>query len=174
MARAKKTKQVDDYRHGGAKRLNNPPAALAREDLDEVPTRKFDYDPHLPPELWWAGKDHDAQLEVEAPSIHIHERLSAEAIVRTAQKEDAQLDLFGDPELDRTKAIEFYEHEMDWVNRLILGDSLVVMTSLLERERLGGQVQMIYIDPPYGINFNSQLPGADSRTDSPKETDEDR
>lgn len=157
MARAKKKKQVDDYRHDGARRLNNPPAALAREDLAEVPKRKFDYDPHLPPELWWAGKDHDDQLEVEAPSIHIHERLSAEAILKVAQKEEPQLGLFGDPELDRSMAIEFYEHEMDWVNRMILGDSLVVMTSLLERERLGGQVQLVYIDPPYGINFNSNF-----------------
>lgn len=157
VAKRATKKQVDDYRHEQAKRLNNPPAALAREDLDEVPSRKFDYDPHLPPELWWAGKDHDAQLEVEAPSIHIHERLSTEAIVRAAQREDAQLDLFGDPSLDRSKAIEFYEHEMDWVNRLILGDSMIVMTSLLERERLGGQVQMIYIDPPYGINYRSNF-----------------
>src|SRR5262249_41062372 len=55
------------------------------------------------------------------------------------------------------KAIEFYKHEMDWVNRLILGDSLVVMSSLAERERLAGQVQMIYIDPPYGINYRSNF-----------------
>lgn len=157
VAKRAKQKQVDDYRHVEPKRLNIPPAALAREDLDEVPTRKFGYDPHLPPELWWAGKDHSAALEVEAPSIHIHERLSAEAIVRAAQKQDAQLDLFGDPGLDRSKAAEFYEHEMDWANRLILGDSLVAMTSLLERERLGGQVQMIYIDPPYGINYASNF-----------------
>jgi adenine-specific DNA-methyltransferase len=165
VARAKKTKQVDDYRHDRAKRLNNPPAALAREDLSEVPSRKFDYDPHLPPELWWAGKDHAAALEVEAPSIHIHERLSAEAIMRAAQREEPQLDLFGDPGFDRSKAIEFYEHEMDWVNRLILGDSLVVMTSLLERERLGGQVQMIYIDPPYGINYKSNFQPSIRSTD---------
>jgi adenine-specific DNA-methyltransferase len=157
LARRAKNKEVEDYRHEQATRLNNPPAALAREDLDEVPTRKFDFDPHLPPELWWAGKDQRAELEVEAPSIHIHERLSAEAIMRAAQKEDAQLDLFGDPGLDRTKAIEFYEHEMDWANRLILGDSLLAMTSLVERERLGGQVQMIYIDPPYGINYASNF-----------------
>jgi len=172
VTRRSKQKQVDDYRHKEPKRLNNPPAALAREDLDEVPTRKFDYDPHLPPELWWAGKDHSAQLEVEAPSIHIHERLSAEAIVRTAQKEDAQLDLFGDPQLDRSKAIEFYEHEMDWVNRLILGDSVVAMTSLLERERLGGQVQMVYIDPPYGINFNSNFQARISDS-TPRELSDD-
>lgn len=157
MAKRAKPKKVDDYRHKEPKRLNNPSAALAREDLDEVPIRKFDYDPHLPPELWWAGKDHSSQLEVEAPSIHIHERLSAEAIVQVARKEDPQLDFFGDPHLDRSKASEFYKHKMDWANRLILGDSLVVMTSLLERERLGGQVQMIYIDPPYGINYRSNF-----------------
>jgi adenine-specific DNA-methyltransferase len=171
LARAKKAKQVDDYRHEGSTRVNNPTAALAREDLSEVPTRKFDYDPHLPPELWWAGKDHAAQLEVEAPSIHIHERLSTEAILKATQREQAQVDLFGDPDLDRSKAVEFYEHEMDWVNRLILGDSLVVMTSLLERERLSGQLQLIYVDPPYGIRFNSNFQARISRS-SPKESDD--
>lgn len=157
MARKAKPKQVDDYRHKERTRLNIPPAALAREDLDEVPTRKFDYDPHLPPELWWAGKDYADQLEVEAPSIHIHERLSAEAIIKATTKDDPQLDFFGDPQLTSIEAREFYRHKMDWANRLILGDSLVVMTSLLERERFGGQVQMIYIDPPYGINYRSNF-----------------
>jgi adenine-specific DNA-methyltransferase len=170
--KSKTRKAVDDYRHDEATRLNNPPAALAREDLAEVPSRKLDYDPHLPPELWWAGKDHSGALQVEAPSIHIHERLSAEAIIRAVQREDAQLDLFGDPGLDRSKAIEFYQHEMDWVNRLILGDSLVVMSSLLERERLGGRVQLIYVDPPYGINYNSNFQARIS-DHSPKETGDD-
>jgi adenine-specific DNA-methyltransferase len=67
--------------------------------------------------------------------------------------------------------VEFYEHEMGWANRLILGDSLVAMTSLLERERMGGQAQLIYIDPPYGINFNSNFQARISNR-APKETDE--
>jgi adenine-specific DNA-methyltransferase len=75
-----------------------------------------------------------------------------------------QKSLFGDPELPLHEAVEAYQHEMDWANRLILGDSLLVMNSLLERERMAGQVQMIYIDPPYGIGYNSNFqPRVDRR-----------
>jgi len=159
MARrtARKGKEVADYRHEEATRPNNPPAGLAWQDTAPPPKRKWAYDPHLDPTLQWAGKQERTEFEVEAPSIHVHERLSTEAILSAVRKEPAQPSLFEDPELDQAKAIEFYEHEMGWTNRMVLGDSLTVMTSLLERERLGGQVQMIYIDPPYGINFNSNF-----------------
>jgi adenine-specific DNA-methyltransferase len=150
-------KQVGDYRHTEATRLNNPTAALAREDIEQVPKRTYSFDPHLSPELVWAGKAEEPEFEVEAPSIHVHERLSTDAILKAARQENAQASLFADPELDRAKQVEFYEHEMGWANRLILGDSLVAMTSLLERERLAGQVQLVYIDPPYGINYNSNF-----------------
>ena len=153
----KKTKQVEDYRHSDAERLNNPPAGLAWQDTEKPPKRRFEYDPHLDPQLVWAGKVERTSFGVEAPSIHVHERLSTEAIIRAAQKEPPQLALFEDAELDRSKIIEFYQHEMGWVNRMILGDSLVVMTSLMEKERLSGQVQMVYIDPPYGVNYNSNF-----------------
>jgi adenine-specific DNA-methyltransferase len=149
--------KVEDYRHEEATRPNNPPAGLAWQDTEKPPKRRFEYDPHLDPQLVWAGKAERTSFEVEAPSIHFHERLSKEAIIRAVQKERPQLALFEDEDLDRTKQIEFYQHEMDWLNRLILGDSLVVMTSLLEKERLGGQVQMVYVDPPYGIGFNSNF-----------------
>lgn len=170
MAKAKtKGKRVEDYRHDGATRPNNPPAGLAWQDTETPPKRRFAYDPHLDPQLVWAGKAERTSFDVEAPSIHVHERLATDAIIRAVQKQPAQPALFEDPELDRSRAIEFYEHEMDWVNRMILGDSLVVMSSLLEKERLGGQVQMIYIDPPYGINFNSNFQARiGNRT--PKET----
>jgi adenine-specific DNA-methyltransferase len=167
---AKKTKKVEDYRHADATRLNNPPAGLAWQDVEKPPKVKFEYDPHLDPQLTWAGKAERMSFEVEAPSIHVHERLSTEAIVRAVQKERPQLALFGDEGLDRTKTVEFYQHEMGWVNRLILGDSLVVMSSLLERERLGGQVQMVYVDPPYGINYNSNFQARISDR-SPREDD---
>ncbi len=169
MARRAKEKEVVDYRHDEATRLNNPPAGLAREDIEAPPKRRFEYDPHLPPELFWAGKDASESFEVEAPSIHVHEMLSTDAIIRAAKREDPQPALFGDPELDRSQAVEFYEHEMGWTNRLILGDSLHVMTSLVERERLAGQIQMIYIDPPYGINFNSNFQARISNR-APRET----
>ena len=164
-------KEVGDYRHENARRLNNPTAALAREDIAPVPHRTYSFDPHLPPELVWAGKAEEAELTVEAPSIHVHERLSTDAILKAARQENAQIALFADPGLDRATQVEFYEHEMGWANRLILGDSLVAMTSLLERERMAGQVQLVYIDPPYGINYNSNFQARISNR-TPKETDE--
>jgi adenine-specific DNA-methyltransferase len=169
---AAKRKEVGDYRHEQATRLNNPTAALAREDLAPVPERAYQFDPHLTPELAWAGKAEETELRVEAPSIHVHERLSTEAILKAARQENAQIALFADPGLDRATQVEFYEHEMGWANRLILGDSLVAMTSLLERERMAGQVQLVYIDPPYGINFNSNFQARISNR-TPKETDDE-
>lgn len=166
-----RTKAVADYRHADATRLNNPTAARAHEDVQAVPSRRFEFDPHLSPELVWAGKADESELTVEAPSIHVHERLSTDAILKAAQQENAQIGLFADPGLDRAKQVEFYEHEMGWANRLILGDSLVGMTSLLERERLAGQVQLVYIDPPYGINYNSNFQARISDR-APKETDD--
>lgn len=164
-------KQVSDYRHEEATRLNNPTAALAREDVAPIPERTFAFDPHLDPQLVWAGKAEQEELAVEAPSIHVHERLSTEAIMKAAQRESPQIALFADPGLDRATQVEFYEHEMDWANRLILGDSLVVMTSLLERERMAGQVQVAYVDPPYGINYNSNFQARISDR-APRETDD--
>jgi adenine-specific DNA-methyltransferase len=134
-----------------------PLGRLARYETPKPTKRRFEYDPHLAPELVWAGKAERTSFEVDAVSIHVHEAISTQAIARTLQKERPQIELFADPQLDRNREVEFYQHEVDWRNRLILGDSLVVMTSLLERERLGGQVQCIYFDPPYGINYNSNF-----------------
>lgn len=176
MARGKqgkpKTKKVDDYRHDEATRLNNPPAGLAWQDTDKPKTRRFEYDPHLDPQLVWAGKSERTSFEVQAPSIHVHERISAEDVIRSIEREPPELALFDYAELDRSKAVEFYEHELGWENRMVLGDSLVVMTSLLEKERLGGQVQVVYFDPPYGINFNSNFQARISNR-SPRETQDD-
>jgi adenine-specific DNA-methyltransferase len=164
-------REVDDYRHDEAQRLNNPEAGLARYETEKPPTRRYEYDPRMDPQLVWAGKAERTSFEVDAVSIHVHERLSTEAIVRTLRKEQPQLALFGDPELDRDREVEFYQHEVDWTNRLVLGDSLVVMTSLLERERMAGQVQCIYFDPPYGINYNSNFQARISSR-SPQDSDE--
>ena len=82
-------------------------------------------------------------------ALHIHERVSTQAILKIAARKDVTRDLFADPQLDYHKAVQFYRHEMDWANRLILGDSLQVMASLAQREDLAGKAQMIYLDPPY-------------------------
>lgn len=105
------------------------------------------------PWLEWTGKREKRWFDVDPVALHIHERVSAQAIIKLAQRKPLQPSLFADPELEYRKAVQFYEHDIDWTNRLILGDSLTVMHSLAEREDLAGQVQMIYIDPPYGINY---------------------
>ncbi|HZT69928.1 MAG TPA: site-specific DNA-methyltransferase [Terriglobia bacterium] len=90
--------------------------------------------------------------------LFVHERLSTEAILKSVQTHKQQLDLFADPKLDLAeRVLRAYEHKTGWVNRLILGDSLVVMNSLLKYEGLGGQVQCIYVDPPYGVKFGSNF-----------------
>lgn len=163
-----RTRQAGAYRHDEAQRLNNPEAGLAIYETGEPPRVRFQHrvttdqpgDPRIPPQLLWAGKSEAADVEADAVSVHVHERISAEAIARTVQKErDTQLtlDLFADPQLDRAKELQFYQHGVDWSNRLVLGDSLVVMASLLQRERMGGAVQCVYFDPPYGINYNSNF-----------------
>jgi len=115
------------------------------------------------PFLNWAGKAERLSFDVPTLPLFVHERLSTKAIVETlvSHKADRQadmFDLFGDPHHSVTdQVLRAYEHADKWVNRLILGDSLVVMNSLLHYERLGGQVQMIYIDPPYGVKFGSNF-----------------
>jgi adenine-specific DNA-methyltransferase len=148
---------VEDYEHQDASRLNNPPAGLAHLDREETPVRGLSYDPHLDPQMVWAGKIERSEIEVPAPSIHVHEELSAQKIVGSVRRQRLQQPLFDIDRLDPDEAVEFYKHELDWSNRMVLGDSLTVMTSLLERERLGGQVQCVFVDPPYGVNYKSNF-----------------
>src|SRR5678815_3759698 len=115
---------------------------------------------NLQPWLEWAGKREQhgrGFFEVDPVALHIHERVSTQAILRLLAREDVQRDLFADPQQPYSQAVQFYKHPVDWANRLILGDSLQVMTSLARREDLAGKVQMIYIDPPYGIKFKSNF-----------------
>lgn len=109
------------------------------------------------PWLEWSGKREKPWFEVEPVALHMHERISTQAILKVLAREDVQRDLFADPQQDYAKAVQFYKHEVDWSNRMILGDSLQVMASLARREDLAGKVQMIYFDPPYGIKFSSNF-----------------
>jgi adenine-specific DNA-methyltransferase len=113
------------------------------------------------PFLNWAGKAERLSFEVPTLPLFVHERLSTKAILESlkAHERDRQLELqlFGDPQLSLAQQLEAYEHTGDWVNRLILGDSLVVANSLLNYEGLGGQVQMIYMDPPYAVKYGSNF-----------------
>src|SRR5579883_793625 len=124
------------------------------------------------PWLEWAGKREARSFTVDPVALHIHERVSAQAILKVAAREDVNRSLFADPEQEYNEAVQFYKHDVDWSNRLILGDSLQVMSSLARREDLAGKVQMIYIDPPYGIRFASNFqPQIGRREVKDKETD---
>jgi adenine-specific DNA-methyltransferase len=109
------------------------------------------------PWLEWAGKREKRGFEVDPVVLHIHERVSPQAILKVAARQDIERSLFADPQQQYHEAVQFYRHQIPWTNRLILGDSLQVMTSLSRREELAGKVQMIYMDPPYGIRFASNF-----------------
>jgi adenine-specific DNA-methyltransferase len=149
------TNSVRDFRHADAKRKNNPSAGIAPTyEVRERQATKYEFDPHLDPQLVWAGKAEHTSFEVDVVSLHIHERISTRAILDAVRRpQPYQPDLFGETPLPADQQIEFYKHEVGWANRLILGDSLLVMNSLLVKEGMAGKVQMIYIDPPYGIKY---------------------
>jgi len=112
------------------------------------------------PFLNWAGKAERQQISVPTLPLFVHERHSTQAILDTLKSHKAtgtNLDLFGDIDLDVADKLDAYEHKGPWTNRLILGDSLQVMNSLLEYEGMGGQVQMLYFDPPYGVKYGSNF-----------------
>ncbi len=124
------------------------------------------------PWLEWAGKREMPGFAVDPVALHIHERVSAQAILKIAARQDVARTLFGDPEQEYREAVQFYRHDIDWTNRLILGDSLQAMASLAKREDLAGKVQMIYIDPPYGIRYPSNFqPEVGKRDVKDKEQD---
>jgi adenine-specific DNA-methyltransferase len=156
---------VDHIKHKDT-RANIPTEELRDFVADEERQPKtilYPRDPSLDPQLVWKGKDEQDQhpLEVPAVPIYIQEKISPQAIienVREQAKKDqpAQMNLFADFNgLPFEDMVDFYHHEQNWTNRMILGDSLLVMTSLAEKEGLKGRVQMIYMDPPYGIKFGS-------------------
>ena len=128
--------------------------ALTAEEAKTIADALQHYDG---PWLEWAGKQETKSFTVDPVALHIHERVSAKAILKVAERQNVQRELFADPQQDYSKAVDFYQHDVDWANRLILGDSLTVMSSLAHREDLAGKVQMIYIDPPYGIKFASNF-----------------
>lgn len=131
------------------------------------------------PFLNWAGKGERLSFDVPTLPLFIHERLSTKAIIETlaGHKTDKQIDmydLFGDSRHSITdQVLKAYEYPNQWVNRMILGDSLVVMNSLLHYEGLGGQVQMIYMDPPYGVKFGSNFQPFVRKRDVSHNDDED-
>lgn len=161
---AKKKRPIEDYDHRDKERLNNPPVGLVtpQTDPESGKKKKYQYDEHLDPQLVWAGKAEHTSFEVPTVSLHVHERIEPRTIIQAVRKKNGpyyQPGLFDSLEENPPlrDAIQFYKHAHNWSNRLIAGDSLLVMNSLLEKEGMGGQVQMIYIDPPYSISYNSNF-----------------
>ena len=176
MARSRKSKSrsVGTLTHPEAARRNIPTAeyhpVMAEEDKAPVRVAYERRNRDLDPQLVWRGKDEQdaADLVVQAPPLYIQEKVHPKVLIddllretRERREEEAPTtpDLFADfnglP--DDAAKTEFYRHDANWSNRMILGDSLQVMASLAEREGLRGKVQCIYIDPPYGIRFNSNF-----------------
>ena len=128
------------------------------------------------PFLNWAGKAERHEIRVPTTPLFVHERHSTKAVldgIRHRKARGQTLDLFGDAGMDIRENLEAYEHKGPWQNRMILGDSLSVMNSLLEFEGLGGQVQMIYVDPPYGVKFGSNFQPFVRKRDVRNGSDED-
>jgi adenine-specific DNA-methyltransferase len=188
---------IERYEHTNQQRINNPQVGLVTPETDPVaPTHKaydyitpvpsvkskqeLDYDMHLDPQLVWAGKKEHSSFEVPTISLHVHERIDPHTIIMAVRKKNgnglpAQPSLFERPEERRPlrEEIDFYKHAHGWSNRLIAGDSLLVMNSLLEKEGMAGQVQVAFIDPPYGKTYNSNFQPFVNKRDVKDGKDED-
>jgi len=188
---------IERYEHSDKKRINNPPVGLVTPETDPVapthkvydyiasvpsvkPRQELDYDPHLDPQLVWAGKKEHSSFEVPTVSLHVHERIDPHTIIDAVRRRNGsalpvQPSLFERREENPPlrEAIDFYRHAHGWSNRLIAGDSLLVMNSLLEKEGMAGQVQMVYNDPPYGVKYGSNFQPFVNRREVKDGKDED-
>lgn len=183
-AKQPKARPIASYDHLLARRVNNPPVGLVHADNDpdlSVGRKQYAYDPHLDPQLIWAGKAEHTSFDVPTLSLHVHERIDPRTIIEAVRRKDTnaieyqQLSMFHTARENPPyrEAIDFYKHRHGWSNRLIAGDSLLVMNSLLAKEGLAGQVQMVYIDPPYGIKYGSNFQPFVNRRDVKDGKDED-
>lgn len=162
-SKKKQKRKIKSYSHQKEERKNNPPVGLVTPKTDPNTDEKktYQYDPHLDPQLQWASKAEHTSFEVPTVSLHVHERIDPRTIIEATRKRngnDKQIGLFEqEHDLPIHQAIEFYKHAYNWSNRLIAGDSLLVMNSLLQKENMAGKVQCVYIDPPYGIKYGSNF-----------------
>ncbi len=169
---------VKSYKHNTKRvRIPTQEESIKLSPREKQPVKKkYEYDPSFDPQLQWVGKyrhgeapnpqlnwtgkaEQGQDLAVPTVPIYVQEKIASEAIIarlKLGAKDTQQGMLFGETAEDQFgKAVDFYKHEDNWQNRMILGDSLIVMNSLLEKEGMRGRVQTIYIDPPYGIKFGS-------------------
>ena len=174
------SKPIEQYDHADQERANNPPVGLVTpsSDPDRGEKRRYEYDPHLDPQLQWAGKAEHTSFEVPTQSLHVHERIDPRTIVEAVRKHSGDVDRQGslfdqERKIPLRNEIEFYKHSHNWSNRLIAGDSLLVMNSLLEKEGMARRVQCVYMDPPYGIKYGSNFQPFVNRRDVKDGKDED-
>lgn len=158
---------------------------MAQYDTVAEPDTEYAYDPNIDPSLQWAGKAERTSFAVPSSSIHIHESVKPLKIIdsllkkyRGTEYQNGQTTLWhqespAERMKRRRESIEFYQHGVSWTNRIIAGDSLVIMNSLLEKESMAGQVQMIYFDPPYGIKYKSNFQPFVDKRDVKEGKDED-
>ena len=170
-------RKIEQYEHTDKKRSNIPQVGLVtpESDPDTGEKKKYEYDAHLDPQLQWAGKSEHTSFEVDTVSLHVHERIDPKTIIETIKKrkeDEPQTSLFSD-EKPLREAIDFYKHKEGWTNRLIVGDSLLVMNSLLEKEGMAGKAQMMFIDPPYGIRYGSNFMPFVNKKDVKDKKDDD-
>jgi len=174
-------RRIEQYDHKGQQRKNNPPVGLVTEATDrDTGKKQYAYDPHLDPTLTWAGKAEHTSFDLPTVSLHVHERIDPKTIMEAVRRRNGtpapvQGSLFESAEENPPlrEAIDFYQHAHAWSNRLIAGDSLLVMNSLLEKEGMAGKVQMVYIDPPYGIRYGSNFQPFVNKRDVKDGSDED-
>ncbi len=177
-------KDIQNYKQTG-KRKNIPEVGLVTSATDRVEgKKKYAFDPYLDPQLQWSGKIEKNELEIDTVSLHVHERIDPKTLIEKLKiksesevnQNSGQLELnfFDNPGFEKplNKALQFYEHEQDWSNRLIAGDSLLVMNSLLEKEGMAGKIQTIFMDPPYGINYRSNFQPFTNKKDHKEGSDD--
>ena len=178
--RTQSKRKIGSYQHESEERANNPQVGLVnpKTDPDKGQKNTYAYDPHLDPQLHWAGKTERTSFEVPTVSLHVHERIDPRTIIGAVRKRNgngATQPLLFDEErnVPLREAIEFYQHPHNWSNRLIAGDSLLVMNSLLQKENMAGKVQCVYMDPPYGIKYGSNFQPFVNKRDVKDGKDED-
>ena len=164
-------------------RPNNPKAGLGHHEPSADQTRTYSFDPHESPALNWAGKTEGESFTVPTTSIHVHETVRPRRIVFPVQKEEGRTPerqgyLFPEESdyeraIRSLEALQTYQHSENWMNRMIAGDSLIVMNSLLQKENMAGSVQTCYIDPPYGIRYGSNFQPFVGKKDVKDRNDDD-
>ena len=167
--RKKSKREIKAYSHDKEVRKNNPQVGLVNPQNDPNTDEKQSYehkpykphDPHLDPQLQWSGKKEHTSFEVPTQSLHVHERIDPRTIIEAVRKTNGNIkqgSLFdNEADIPLRHAIEFYKHARNWSNRLIAGDSLLIMNSLLQKENMAGKLQCVYMDPPYGIKYGSNF-----------------